>query len=443
MLAYMVARVVRDFALLFIFAYPLWPRLRVRMRQRTAVAVGAICVSLAIAVVYSLVVGRGGLVDAGASQVPIKILCFWVAYYIVFRYAFGLTPKVSQLESLILLIALRAGQMLWSELAVPLMTETVGTIELGEVPETLFVAVVDLVFVLALAPRGDEIDEESVSLLQLVLLAFTLVYYLVMKLAYQESSTLAVNWSIFLNGIECVCLFVFCYVVKRTVAENYHRNQVNRMNMLVEREYAHILQRQKDDHRMRVLYHDVRQALSLLHPAEVDAVMDSFSSVVGAVSSVPYTKHPVLNMLLNQKAEEAAERDIRLTIATNFGDCSFIDDYDVITMFGNMLTNAFEAVEALPDGVDRWVSFEAAQHRSLLVVLVRNPYRTDAHPRDPLGSTKRGTGRHGLGLSSIEACAKTYGGLFKVDAGDEVFSAAVSLPIPSACMHDGPTPNGA
>lgn len=434
-----LVRLARDFVLLVVFSYRFWPRAfeRFASNRRAVLLGGATAIGTALA--YVVLFGRGALFDLGMFQTAAKTAAFLLVYVAAFRGVFGFSRKVSLLESLILLLALRAGQMLFTEVLVPLVAALPAGFDLAadELVESALVALLDAAFVLALAPRDDEVDDEAVSPLQIVLLSFTLVDYLVIKmtegvaLAALPAWSAAWVWSLVGGALQCLCIFVLCYVVKRTVAERYAANRAHRMNVLVEGEYAHILQRQKDDQRMRELRHDMRHVLALLRTSGDGAAAvaaDRVERALGGAASVPFAGNAVLNMLLNEKAEQARRLGFGFDVKVNAGPCAFLDDYDVVAIFGNLLSNAFEAAATWGNPATYWVSFEVAERPPFVVFLVRNPLPPGAAPT--LVTRKPGAGCHGLGLASVERSVGKYDGLVDIRTDGGVFSAAVSLPIP-------------
>lgn len=431
MIAYGIIRIIRDFVLFFVFSYRFWPRARSGIRETGGKTIVILLGIFVIASLYTVLFGRDAFFDLGIMQTPIKICAFAIIYFLLFRYFFHLPFKVSALESLIFTISLRAGQMLYTEVIAPLVTEpSLSFLSQDTIAETLLVAVFDLAFVAALVPKEDEVDESSVSVLQIALLMFALLDYLVIRLAYFEG--LSEGWGVVANAFQCLCLFVFCYIAKRTVAYNYHQGQMHRMNALVEAEYANMLQRQRNDEKMRVMYHDLKHALAVLGTKEDAArIMGSLENTFGAARGIAYTKNAILNVVLNEKVEDAKCKGIHLEVVPNIGDCDFIDDFDIVTLFGNVLSNAIEAVEMVEKEKDRWIRFEAAEYRSRLIFRTSNPYCVPlVDSGGSFASTKKDRDEHGLGLISIRRCAEKYDGTVQVDGDGGLFTIIISLPCP-------------
>ena len=143
--------------------------------------------------------------------------------------------------------------------------------------------------------------------------------------------------------------------------------------------------------------------------AELESAQSLTDSVVGAV------EEPVVAAVLLGKSAQAAERGIDLHIdERNRVEGLPVEPRDLVTLLGNLLDNAFDAVADVPD---RRVHVYVESTDARLVIRVEDsgpgvPDEDAAHVFQRGWSTKRGDGRvgRGLGLALVGQVARRYGG---------------------------------
>jgi len=150
---------------------------------------------------------------------------------------------------------------------------------------------------------------------------------------------------------------------------------------------------------------------------------------------------PTLTALLLAKAAVASERGARLRLA---GDSLLIGAvphaHDVVTVIGNLVDNALDAVTSWPDG-NGWVEVcVRADEAGGVVVRVRDsgpgvdPTLVDEVFRDGFTTKVAESGvRRGLGLALVAQVARRWGGSVEVQSdGGAVFTVA----LPGLVVHE-------
>ena len=94
----------------------------------------------------------------------------------------------------------------------------------------------------------------------------------------------------------------------------------------------------------------------------------------------------------------------------------FIRPLDMVNMFGNALDNAVEAVEILPEDMEKIIYLKTVQYAGMLVIRVSNQFTGERKVTNGVLKTmKADAGNHGIGIRSIKTAAARYGGNVDVE----------------------------
>ena len=100
----------------------------------------------------------------------------------------------------------------------------------------------------------------------------------------------------------------------------------------------------------------------------------------------------------------------------------FMADGDLYCLFGNIIDNALEAVNAIDERERRVVNFVVKSKNDMLVVQTENYFAGELTFKDGLPQTTKGDKNyHGFGMRSIRTIVNKYGGALSAKAEDGVF----------------------
>ena len=120
-------------------------------------------------------------------------------------------------------------------------------------------------------------------------------------------------------------------------------------------------------------------------------------------------------------------------IAADLSPFGAFSDFDLCTIFGNVLDNAVEACAQISNPQRRYIHLRRKELEGFYVFTLSNSYegerkRTSAFFR----STKKDADRHGYGLSNASAALERYGGVLSVTDQKEIHEFQVNLMLPKA-----------
>lgn len=141
------------------------------------------------------------------------------------------------------------------------------------------------------------------------------------------------------------------------------------------------------------------------------------------------TGNPVTDVIVNDKRQQCMELGIRFEAGLCYPDPEAYDAFDVGIILQNLLQNALEACEGVPEG-KRYIYLTGKRAGRFFLIEVRNPFAGGvAFGPDglPLTTKKENAPVHGLGLANVRREAEKYMGELELKAGQGEFTATVLL----------------
>lgn len=139
---------------------------------------------------------------------------------------------------------------------------------------------------------------------------------------------------------------------------------------------------------------------------------------VGDLGQEEWTGNKVLDTLCHHKKKQAEELHISwmCDMAASFG--TKIDEFDLCVLVGNLLDNALQAAERIPDRAEAFVWVQAQKRKKYSLLVIRNSTELKE-----LAALEEGTG-----LVNVREMVEQYGGVLDMQLEASVFSVSVLLP---------------
>lgn len=205
---------------------------------------------------------------------------------------------------------------------------------------------------------------------------------------------------------------------KRTILEN----QVRQM----QKEITEIQDIYAD---MRELRHDMRSQLtsiSLLLKHASSPVNKELENYIGKMENTVKrldfdynTGNPITDIIIHQKKQEAEKKQIQFEADFSYPPNFFLDVYDVAVILNNALENAIEACGRAEAA--KKIALRSYQKGSLFFIEIENDFSGKITVGEKSGlpvSSKKNEKLHGIGLSSIQRCARNYMGDIDISISD-------------------------
>lgn len=249
------------------------------------------------------------------------------------------------------------------------------------------------------------------------------------------------QWSTYMvrkNLLDAVVFISVTTLIAVNYLSRYHRHTLElqsiRLRDEANLEYAKNLQ--KFEMQVREIKHDIANTLhvaaTLCENGEYERLGDYLATVTGQIASVgtgQYCSHILVNYLIVMFEERFRKSKTEFRCRASLPRVLQIADNDIARELNNILQNALDAVQKLPEK-DRWVELTVRMDRSVVRIDCRNPYAGEpvVSENGLLQTSKSDRQKHGFGMNIIYEIAEKYGGVAVPLFGDGIFELKVALP---------------
>ena len=269
-------------------------------------------------------------------------------------------------------------------------------------------------------------------LLSLLFPAVSLVMLLTIFLTFRQDGDLSPSALVFAIavGLANVAILYLIHVMEKRTREE---EQLHLMNQQMEIQTGSILALEKSYRAQRAATHEFQNQLAILgnlleqkqYPEAEDYLKQLQSSQSTRVLSVN-THHPIMDAILNQKYQQAKESGIDIQLQVNDLSCVSMETDAMVVLFSNLLDNAIEACQRLPDIRAIRCSILATDE---LYVSIRNTSAPVTIVNGMIPTSKASRVEHGFGLISIRRILEGRNAEYSFQYQDGWFQFAAEIPL--------------
>ena len=365
--------------------------------------------------------------------------------YITFYVAFDERPKFlyfGAIHHVFYLYTIRA--MLYSFVSVLTATNISELMANGMMSMYILQAAILLSILLFFYLRKEYLSKDNVEVLlrnkeQLGFILFTktLLGLYVMVLSYGGKFTTNYKWFAFIhlssaiiaNSVAMASMKNGIRVAKIIEYERQTATLKKQLEMQVN-QYRSYLEYTKN---FREFRHDYKRMLStvntLLRQGEHEKAIDILDKISVNMSTkveahVQYSNSPIIDAIMQDYANQCKAEHINFECKL-FWDLNMkADELDIVRLFTNIMSNAFEASRKLPSA--KYIKVSSRANKYWLDIKVENSF--DGLINDNLETRKKNHESHGLGIKIIEETAENMGGMYTYEYQDRVFTSYLHLP---------------
>lgn len=232
--------------------------------------------------------------------------------------------------------------------------------------------------------------------------------------------------------VYLLLLFLMQELTLRDYQIGYERNIDSFQNRLMHQQYEEIRSVYMNMRGWRHDYHNHIQVLKAnLDGQQVKQARDYLNQIeaeLDRVETFVRSGNMMADAILNSKLTLAEEKHIRIACDAVLTEQLFVSDIDLCIILGNILDNAIEACEKIPEE-KRFLRIYMAIIKEQLYISVQNsaPEILDFEERNYI-STKRGN--HGLGMKRVAAVVEKREGFINLNNEPGIFGTEITIPKP-------------
>ena len=160
---------------------------------------------------------------------------------------------------------------------------------------------------------------------------------------------------------------------------------------------------------------------------EMRQYLDELEQDLDSVDTYVKSGNLMTDAILNSKLTLARQKKVRINCKAVLPEDLSVEDVDMCVLLGNLLDNALEACEKIPEQM-RFLRIYMAVKKSQLYISVQNSAKEelDFNERNYISSKR---GNHGLGMKRVKALTDKYEGYLTLANEPGIFAAEVTLPL--------------
>ncbi|MBQ6043548.1 MAG: sensor histidine kinase [Clostridia bacterium] len=185
---------------------------------------------------------------------------------------------------------------------------------------------------------------------------------------------------------------------------------------------------------IRKVQHDMKNHLVAIK-GELDSgkiedckeYVDTLIPKTDQIGKLMKSDNDILDYLINSKL--CALKDTQVIVSGAVGDLSDISDGDLVSIFGNILDNAVEAIEGLEE---KRIELLFNRHKDNRIIICKNTIgKSVLKDNSDLKTTKANHDAHGLGHIIVEETVTKLGGMIEYSEKGDMFVVQIILPDPT------------
>ena len=264
---------------------------------------------------------------------------------------------------------------------------------------------------------------------------FPAVSFLVVVMIFegsQDSQDLTMRGFI-ISIILAVANFAILYLIRIMEKATEKETELRLLNRQMDIQTRSIQALEKSYHAQRKAVHEFQHHLQTIDglltskdPAAAKAYINTLQKNQTERIFCIESRHPVVDVVLNQKYQTAKEYGIDIQIQVNDLSAIPIPVSSIVVILSNLLDNAIEACMKLPETPMIQCRFIAGE---TLLVSVRNTSQPVQIHENSIRSTKNPDADHGYGLINVRNVLEQLRGEYAMEYKDGWFQFSAEIPL--------------
>lgn len=240
---------------------------------------------------------------------------------------------------------------------------------------------------------------------------FALILFFSIGTNYALSNTHQVLLSVISAAMFFATVILFIVYQDNVAKENQYlimEQKIERAN--IDKKFYDILEQQNKE--LMIYAHDTKNHLNAIKALnkneQIDKYLTAMTNELKAYSNTCHSGNHTLDVIVNKYVTECEIKKISFDFDLRLSNLKIVNDYDLVTILGNVLDNA---VEAAYESENKYISFTTNKVNTYDSIMIINSCDTPPQSAErELKTTKKNKKSHGLGIKSVMKILKKYKG---------------------------------
>jgi len=283
--------------------------------------------------------------------------------------------------------------------------------------------------------RNAAISPMVLIIIVMVMFALFISYFFLTLLSprAEGADSMHVYMVVFIHTIPTGFIILLFYILDTIAAK--HEDKIKSALQAQEKEYyyAQCQLMQASVENIKSLRHDMKLHLATARDfISTDKTDEATAYLTGLLGNIEEsdaysnTQNTAFDSIINFKLNNAKDENIKLDIRLLIPPALNIEVADIVTIIGNLLDNALDAVAKVED---RRIKLDIEYSRESLFIQVENTFDgvVKYNIEDKRISTRKNSGEHGHGLKNIRKSVEKYNGHIDIAHDENIFTVTVLL----------------
>ncbi len=240
---------------------------------------------------------------------------------------------------------------------------------------------------------------------------FALILFWSICANYNLSNTHQILLSVVSAAMFFATVILFIVYQDNVAKENQYlimEQEIERAN--IDKKFYDILEQQNKE--LMIYAHDTKNHLNAIKALnkneQIDKYLTAITNELKVHSSTCHSGNHTLDVIVNKYVTECEIKNISFDFDLRLSNLKIVNDYDLVTILGNILDNA---VESAYKSENKYISFTTNKVNTYDSIMIINSCDTPPQSVErELKTTKKDKKSHGLGIKSVMKILKKYKG---------------------------------
>ncbi|MCI9641748.1 MAG: GHKL domain-containing protein [Eubacterium sp.] len=275
----------------------------------------------------------------------------------------------------------------------------------------------------------------------LILIFFFIAQFSLVILATHNINSMTDSFSISICIVSLITIiadFIIANLVEQASEKAHLEEQIKCIEAIQKGEKDYYNNLTEKEELMSVIRHDWNEQLQTAlilctddHSEKAEQAKQIISELnTNLIKTIPnkFTANITLNSLLNSKAKELDNQNIKYSFDIQISEQLNMDLINLCSIFSNLINNAAEYYKNHTCN-ENYINLKAKQIDNKIIIKCMNNLNDSKHITDSkkIKTTKKDKSNHGYGLAIIQSIAEKYNGNFHIDVTDNQFIANLYL----------------